>query len=113
MAYDGSNFNDRREAAAKAKQALLAKFQARPPADDPAVLERQAALKAIADAREARRAERATARAAEEARIAAAKAAEIAAQQAAEAERQARELAERLAQKAARDARYAKRKARK
>ena len=110
--HNAADFNERRDTAAKAKRDMLAKFQARPAADDPAVLERQAALKALHDARERRATERKALRAAEAARLAAEQAAERAAQQAREAEQTAREAALRLAQKAARDARYAARKAR-
>ncbi|MDO9710290.1 DUF6481 family protein [Paracraurococcus sp. LOR1-02] len=74
-------------AATCAGQAILEKIRARPAAYDPALLPRQAELKAIAEAREVRIAERTAARAAEAARL--------------EAE-----------QKAARDARCAARKAR-
>lgn len=111
-AHARTNFDDRISAAAAAKQALLERFRARPSPDDPAEIERRAALKAIADAREARAAERRAAKEAEMQRLAAEaaarKAAEIAAAQ--EAKRQAALLeAER---KAARDAKYAARKAR-
>ena len=47
-----TNFDDRLSAAAAAKQALLERFRSRPAADDPAVVAQQAALKAIADARD-------------------------------------------------------------
>ncbi|HBK05609.1 MAG TPA: hypothetical protein DDZ81_07060 [Acetobacteraceae bacterium] len=111
-AHARTNFDDRISAAAAAKQALLERFRARPSPDDPAEIERQAALKAIADARDARAAERRAAKEAEAQRLAAEaaarKAAELAAAQ--EAKRQAALLeAER---KAARDAKYAARKAR-
>lgn len=116
----GSKFDDRRNASLAAKQALLERFKARPAADDPEFLAKQAELKAISDAREARAAERRAEKAAEEAARKAAEAAKRAAAAAAEEERQrlARQAAfqneERLrAQKAARDARYAARKARK
>ena len=111
-AHARTNFDDRISAAVAAKQALLERFRARPSPDDPAEIERQAALKAIADARDARAAERRAAKEAELQRLAAEaaarKAAELAAAQ--EAKRQAALLeAER---KAARDAKYAARKAR-
>lgn len=111
-AHARTNFDDRISAAAAAKQALLERFRARPSPDDPAEIERQAALKAIADARDLRAAERRAAKEAELQRLAAEaaarKAAELAAAQ--EAKRQAALLeAER---KAARDAKYAARKAR-
>lgn len=111
---------DRLAAAAAAKQAMLARFKARPNENDPAYIEQQAKLKAIADAREARAAERRAEKQAEAERQAAALAAKKAAEAAAELERQRQareaafraEAAEREA-KARRDARYAARKARK
>jgi hypothetical protein len=113
------DFNERRNAAAEAKAAMLARFRARPGPDDPAVLERQAELAAIAKAREERAAERRLAREAEQARIAAEKLAAAAALKAQEAEKalrdqEARKRAALLAaeQKKARDERYAARKAR-
>src|ERR1700704_4197802 len=63
------DFNERLSTAAKAKQALLEKFRARPKADDPAAAERQAARLATSLARDARIAERKTAREAEAARL--------------------------------------------
>jgi hypothetical protein len=111
------DFNERLSAAAKAKQALLEKFRARPKPDDPAVIEREAARLATSQAREQRAAERKAARDAETRRLeeeAARKAAEEAARKAAEeAERVAQERALEVERKAARDARYAARKARK
>ena len=85
--------------------------------DDPAVLERRAAREAISAARETRLAARKTERAAEDARLAA----ESQARAAAAADSEAREQADKLEndarleaeRKAARDARYAARKARK
>ena len=128
-----SNLADRLGAAAKAKQALLARARAMSPANDPEFAERQAVRLAASLAREAREAERKAARLAERERLAAAKReAEAAARAAAEtAEREAREaaLADQAARelaiadeaarnvaleaerKAARDARYAARKA--
>lgn len=110
---------DRQSTAAAAKQAMLDRFRARPSADDPAYIEQQAALKAISDAREVRAAERRAERALEAERQAAAQALKKAEQAAQEVEklRQAREAvfrAEELERekKAARDARYAARKAR-
>ena len=52
------NFGDRLTSAANARKAALEKFRAQPGPDDPAVQERMAAQKAIADARAARMAER-------------------------------------------------------
>jgi hypothetical protein len=112
-AHARTNFDDRLSAAAAAKQALLERFRARPAADDPAEIERQAALKAIADARDARAAERKALKDAEAARIAAEAAAKRTQEQIAAAEAKARALALEAERKAARDARYAARKARK
>ena len=52
------DFNERLSTAAKAKQALLEKFRARPKADDPAAAERHAARLATSLARDARKAAR-------------------------------------------------------
>jgi Family of unknown function (DUF6481) len=59
------DFNELLSTAAKAKQATLEKFQARPRADDPAAVERQAARLATSRARDARK----EVRAAETARV--------------------------------------------
>lgn len=122
--------SDRLSSAAKAREAMLERFRNRPNADDPAVVERLEAQKAIIAARDARNAERRAAAEVEAARIAAEKA-ELKRQQEREAAeelvRQARKVAEiatadadyksralalAAKQKAARDARYAARKAR-
>ena len=110
--FNGKNFGDRLEAAAKARQAMMQRA-AKPAADDPAVLQKKAEREAIIAAREARmeakareEAERATREAAELADLAAAN--KLAARE--EADRQVALQAE---QKAARDARYAARKKRK
>jgi len=108
-----TNFDDRLSAAAAAKQALLERFRSRPAADDPAVVAQQAALKAIADARDIRTAERKAAKEAEAARVAAELAAQRAAELVAAAEAKARAVATEAERKAARDAKYAARKARK
>jgi membrane protein involved in colicin uptake len=118
-AFDYRNFDDRKKNSASAKQMLLEKFKARPPADDPEMIAKAEARAAIARAREERIREREAARIAAEKAAAEAKRAreeaELAAQIAREeeearlaAERKAAELIER---KAARDARYAARKA--
>jgi hypothetical protein len=112
-AHARTNFDDRLSAAAAAKQALLERFRARPSADDPAEIARQEALKAVSDARDARAAERKAAKEAEAARVAAEQAARRAQDQAAAAEAKARAAADEAGRKAARDARYAARKARK
>jgi hypothetical protein len=111
-AHTRTNFDDRISAAAAAKQALLERFRARPAPDDPAEIARQASLKAIADARDVRAAERRAAKEAELARLAAEEAARKAAAEAAAKEARANAAAEEAARKAARDAKYAARKAR-
>lgn len=120
MALKGSTFTDRQEAAAAAKQALVERFKSRPPADDPAVLARAAERKAIAEARDKRTAERAVQKAAEDTKRLeqdrlAKEAEERAAVEAAAraAEQTSRDDAIRAERKAARDAKYAARKARK
>ena len=117
--HKSDDFRERLTTAANARKVALEKFQARPKPDDPAVLERQAAQLAIKHARDARIQERKAAREAEAARQAAVQAAlaaeekarsmQSAAEKAAAADRAAIVAAER---KAARDARYAARNAR-
>ena len=115
---------DRLGSAQAARQAALARFQSRANDDDPAVAARRAVRQAIAAARTTRLAEREAERAAQDAaRIA--REAEAAAEEARLREIAAAEETERAAeaernaetrqaeQKAARDARYAARKARK
>ena len=123
-AHKNKTFSDRLKTAGEAKQALLDKFRARPAADDPAVVERQAARQVVSNARDARTAEReaqaAKAQAARQAK-AEADAAEQSAREAAEREQRQqeaaaaaqREAALEVDRKAARDARYAARKTRK
>jgi hypothetical protein len=128
--YREKDVFERRNAANEAKKALLERFKAKPAADDPAVVARQAERKAILAAREIREAEKARLKqeklareAVEKAdREAAAEAARIAAEEAAQAdakvreseenERIARFLADEAERKAKRDARYAARKQR-
>lgn len=117
--YKGEDFRERGNTAANARKAAVERYRAQPGADDPSVLERQAALRAISEAREIRIAERKAARAAETARLAAEQSARDAERIANDAERIARdaELAAQNAaleteRKAARDARYAARKKR-
>ena len=119
MGTHKDDFNERRSAAAAAKRTMAAKFRAQPSPDDPAILERRTALKAIGDAREVRHAERKAAREAEAARQVAEQAARIAeqaAQDAAQVARRGEEAARKadleVERKATRDARYAARKAR-
>jgi hypothetical protein len=128
--YREKDVFERRNAANEAKKALLERFKAKPAADDPAVVARQAERKAILAAREIREAEKARLKQeklAREAvdkaeREAAAEAARIAAEEAAQAEAKIREseeneriarfLADEAERKAKRDARYAARKQR-
>ena len=98
-----STFQDRAGQAAEAKQKLLDQYRARPPVDEAVAAERAAA----AERKAAARAERIVAKKAERQASADAAAAKDAAAQAAAAPPTEVEL------KAARDARYAKRKARK
>ena len=97
--YKDRSFVDRRSAADDAKKALLEKFRAKLTQEDPAAEERRAARKAVAEARDARNAEREAARKAKEAQEAAEKAAR---EEAARLEAAAREEA-RLAEEAARE----------
>ena len=119
MSYRGTKFSERAADSAAAKKALLERFQNRPKPDDPAVLARAAERKAIEEAREQRMAEKRTAKEAEAARLRAEeeeRQAEIARQAAEEAARAVQAKLDAAAlllqQKAARDARYAARKAR-
>jgi hypothetical protein len=129
--FQDTNFADRLNAAAKAKKAALEKFLAKPAEDDPALAERRAARAAALAARERRTAEKKAAREAAEAAAAIEQAAREEAlkreeearaialkeeEAAREAEREAeaiRQVEREREQKAARDARYAARKARK
>ncbi|MBO1908920.1 hypothetical protein J4G37_29105 [Microvirga sp. 3-52] len=121
-------FGDRLSTATSARKAMQQRFQAKAGADDSAFAERKAARHAISVAREVRLAERETAKAAEAVREAEERAHDAAEQEAREIterglqlEREAREAVEtaerqvalEVEQKAARDARYAARKARK
>lgn len=118
-AFDYRNFDDRRQNSANAKAALLAKFKARPPADDPEMIAKAKARQEVAQAREERIREREAARIAAEKQAAEEKRAREEAELAAQIEREAAEAAAALerknadlvAKKAARDARYAARKA--
>jgi hypothetical protein len=111
-AEKNADFSNRLDAAAAAKKAMLERFHARPGPDDPAVKEQQAARKAISDAREIRLAERKAAREAEAKRQAAEQAAREAEERKLAAEAAAQAVALEAQRKAARDARYAARKAR-
>lgn len=59
------DFNSRRDTANTARKAMIDKFREQPRPDDPAVQERLAAQRAVAEAREQRRADRLAERAAE------------------------------------------------
>lgn len=123
---NGNSFADRAAAAAKARKAMADKFLANSKYDpaDPVNVEREAARKAILEARVVREAERARRKAEKEAAEAVRKAAEEAARQEqlrlealareaqAQREREEREKLE-FEQKLERDARYAARKERK
>ncbi|HXT09558.1 MAG TPA: DUF6481 family protein [Roseiarcus sp.] len=119
-------FQDRQEAAAKARKAMAEKFLSRPKYDpnDPAVLAREAERRRILEARTEREKERAKRKAEQEAADAARKVAEEAARQEQlrleEVARQEAESAQRaeldrveFEKKLERDARYAARKERK
>ncbi len=106
------SFAERRNAAAKAKQANVKKFEEKASADDPAQSEKRAAKLVAAEARKARAAKREEEKAAEKQRALAAEAERLA-----EKQRELVLAAEQKAaleekQKADRDARYAARKAR-
>jgi hypothetical protein len=119
-------FQDRQEAAAKARRAMADKFLARPKYDpnDPAVVAREAERRRILEARVEREKERAIRKAEQEAAEAARKAAEEAARQEqlrleeiarheAEASQRAEQERVEYEKKLERDARYAARKERK
>jgi hypothetical protein len=127
MSFLNSNkFQDRQEAAAKARKAMAEKFLSRPKYDpnDPAVLAREAERRRVLESRAEREVERAKRKAEEEVAAVARKAAEEAARQeklkleesvrmqADEARRAELERAE-FEKKLERDARYAARKERK
>ena len=128
--FKHDNFGDRLSTQAAARKAQIEKFKARPGPDDPAVIAKRAELAAIAEARTIRIEERRVARETEAARLAK-EAAEQATQRAiddaarqrdeadmaarrlvADAESKARAQSLAAEQKAARDARYAARNAR-
>ena len=121
--FKEKGFSDRLSTAAKAKQEQLARARAKSPLNDPEFAKRQAARAEAEAARQARAAEReAQKRAEAEARAARARAEEEARLEALRHEEEAKVRAKRAemdkladlltAQKAARDARYAARKAR-
>jgi hypothetical protein len=98
-----STFHDRAAQAAEAKQKALEQLKSRPPVDEKVAAERRAA----GEEKEAARAERAAGKKVEKKAAKDAAAADAATKAAAAAPKSEAEL------KAARDARYAKRKARK
>jgi Family of unknown function (DUF6481) len=114
--FKEKTFNDRRGAAATARQTALERFRARPAPDDPAVLKRREERMAIAAAREARAAQRKAEKEVEAAARAEREAVERAEREARErreaVEKVIRDASEAAERKAARDARYAARKAR-
>ena len=118
MAFKGDKFQDRAATAAEARKKLAERFKQAPKPDDPRVLALAEERRAIAEARELRQAERAKIKAEQEvqkAELARLKAIDDA--RAAEEARllaiqeRARQLQVAAEQKAARDARYAARKA--
>ncbi|HEX3982585.1 MAG TPA: DUF6481 family protein [Acidisoma sp.] len=117
--FKTNSFIDRRDAALKAKQALLEKFQARPTGEHPRLValaeerKRIAEARAIRDAeREQRRQEDMARQAEDELRRMAEEEERIAAEMAAAEATRLAELELKEKQKAARDARYAARKLR-
>jgi hypothetical protein len=121
--FNQNDFSERRKAAAGAKKAMVERFRAQPAASDPVIMERKAARVVASRERTARIASREAARRVETerqtselkvregaaARLALSQAESLAAESRADAERAVDLLAE---QKAARDLRYAARKAR-
>lgn len=123
MSFKDPGFGDRLASAANAKKAAFDKFRAKPAPDDPAVLKRQEERAAIQAAREERARAREIARikAEEEARLAqialearlkAEEEERLVREELEYIERKEREAALEAEKKAARDARYAARKAR-
>mgnify|MGYP001591519680 CR=1 FL=1 len=113
MGFKEPSFADRQAAAQNARKNIVEKFKAKPGPDDPAVLKKAAERQAQAAARAEAQKQREAARVEKLARDA-----ELAAQAAAEArrlqvEKEAAEADLKAQQKAARDARYAARKAKK
>ncbi len=93
--HQQTTFTGRRETAQKAKQDLLEKFRSRPGPDHPETIKREAARRAVVEAREAREAAREAVRAAKAAQEAAERAAREEAERILEAERQAQREADR------------------
>lgn len=116
MKQPGSGLEERRKAAANAKQLLLNKFKAAPKPNDPEMLAKRAEREAIAAAREARYAERERVKTEQAERQKTDAAERKAAEEATRAEGLKKEadtaVADQAARKAERDRRYAARKAR-
>ena len=116
--FKDPSFQDRTSQAAEAKQRALEKLRTKPPVDEAVLAERQAARArkeaAETEKRNAKKAAEQAAKDAKAAEIAAAEEAKRAAAEAAEAERikNRPKLQTEAERKAARDARYAARKAR-
>jgi hypothetical protein len=114
--FKEKTFSDRLQEAADARKAALERFRARPAADDPDVIKRREERLKIAQARAEREAVRKAQRDAEAAVRAEREAAERAEREARERreaiEKVIRDAADAAERKAARDARYAARKAR-
>ena len=118
--FKNTNFDERRKAAEAAKKAKLEKFRAMTAQIDQGAAERGATRQAIIAARDLRAAEREAARLADQVRATKDRAAREIILKAEQADRDAkaaeqveREIASAAERKAARDARYAARKARK
>jgi hypothetical protein len=114
--FKEKTFADRLQEAANARKAALERFRARPAPDDPEVIKRREERMRIAQAREEREAARRTQKEAEAAVRAEREAAERVEREARERreaiEKLIRDAADATERKAARDARYAARKAR-
>ena len=115
--YREKSFGDRMNAATEAKKATLQRILSRPGAGDPATIAQRAERAAIVAAREARAAVRNEAKLAAEERARIETEARVAREQKEAAEKATQDALRATAlaaeQKAARDARYAARKARK
>jgi hypothetical protein len=115
--YKDDKLSERLSRAASAKSATLEKFRAKADADDPGEIQRRAARKEIARARDLRTAERKSARSAKDASEAIERANREAAELAQRIEQEKKDASKgelhRAKSKADRDARYASRKQRK
>ena len=115
--YKDDELAGRLNKAASARLAILEKFRAKPGADDPGEIQRRAARREIAEARDLRTATQKASRSAEDARKIAESSAREAAEQVQRIAQEQRDAAkselQRAQQKAERDARYAARKQRK